>query len=142
MIRYSDEEGFIRPHGIKYRENQDKNIKLPKVAVGVFSRHLFEDVIEKFSSLEVGYISCANMDRNVYIIKYKDVEITFFMAGVSGPWIAGDIEELYAAGVEKVIIFGNCGDLMQILKIVVSLFQRLDIEMKGQVIIMFQKVKQ
>lgn len=56
MIRYSDEEGFIRPHGIKYRENQDENIKLPKVAVGVFSRHLFEDVIEKFSSLEVGYI--------------------------------------------------------------------------------------
>ena len=111
MIRYSDEEGFIRPHGIKYRENQDENIKLPKVAVGVFSRHLFEDVIEKFSSLEVGYISCANMDRNVYIIKYKDVEITFFMAGVSGPWIAGDIEELYAAGVEKVIIFGNCGVL-------------------------------
>ena len=47
---------------------------------------------------EVGYISCANMDRNVYIIKYKDVEITFFMAGVSGPWIAGDIEELYVLG--------------------------------------------
>ena len=58
MIKYSDEKGFIRPHGIKYRENQDKNIKLPKVAVGVFSRHLFEDVIEKFSSLEVGYIMC------------------------------------------------------------------------------------
>ena len=51
------------------------------------------------------------MDRNVYIIKYKNVEITFFMAGVSGPWIAGDIEELYAAGVEKIIIFGNCGVL-------------------------------
>ena len=31
---------------------------------------------------EVGYIPCANMDRNVYIIKYKDVEIPFFMAGV------------------------------------------------------------
>lgn len=47
---------------------------------------------------EVGYISCANMDRKVYIIKYKDVEITFFMAGVSGPWIAGDIEVLYVLG--------------------------------------------
>ena len=33
------------------------------------------------------------------------------MAGVSGPWIAGDIEELYSAGVQKVIIFGNCGVL-------------------------------
>ena len=111
MIRYSDEEGFIRPKGIKFREGQDKNIKLPKVAVGVFSRHLFNDVIEKFSCLEVGYISCANMERNIYILKYKDIELTFFMAGVSGPWISADIEELHSQGVEKFIIFGNCGVL-------------------------------
>ncbi len=111
MIKYSSEEGFIKPHGIKHREGQDTNIKLPKVAVGVFSRHLFEDVIEKFSCLEVGYISCANLERNVYIIKYKDVEVTFFMAGVGGPLIAADIEELHSAGVEKFIIFGNCGVL-------------------------------
>ena len=111
MIRYSEEEGFIRSKGIKFREGQDKNIRLPKVAVGVFSRHLFEDVIEKFSCLEVGYISCANMERNIYILKYKDVEITFFMAGVSGPWISADIEELHSQGVEKFIIFGNCGVL-------------------------------
>ena len=111
MIKFSEEEGFIKAHGIKFREGQDKNIKLPSVAVGVFSRHLFDDVIEKYSALEVGYFSCANMERNIYIIKYKDIEIVFFMAGVSGPWIAGDIEELYSAGVQKVIIFGNCGVL-------------------------------
>ena len=111
MIRYSAEEGFIRPKGIKFREGQDQNIKLPKVAVGVFSRHLFEDVIEKFSCLEVGYISCANMERNIYILKYKEIELTFFMAGVSGPWISADIEELHSQGVEKFIIFGNCGVL-------------------------------
>ena len=111
MIKFSEEEGFIKAHGFKHIEGQDKNIKLPKVAVGVFSRHLFDDVIEKYSALEVGYFSCANMERNIYIIKYKDIEIVFFMAGVSGPWIAGDIEELYSAGVQKVIIFGNCGVL-------------------------------
>lgn len=111
MIRYSNEEGFIRPKGIKFRENQDSNIILPKVAVGVFSRHLFHDVVEKFSCLEVGYISCSNMERNVYILKYKDVEITFFNAGVSGPWISCDIEQLSKQGVEKFIIFGNCGVL-------------------------------
>lgn len=111
MIRYSNDEGFIKPKGIKFRENQDKNIKLPKVAVGVFSRHLFDDVIEKFSCKEVGYISSANMERNIYILRYKDTEITFFMAGVSGPWISADIEELHVQGVEKFIIFGNCGVL-------------------------------
>ena len=111
MIKYSSEEGFIKPKGIKHRDGQDANIKLPKVAVGVFSRHLFLDVIEKFSSLEVGYISSANLEKNVYIIKYKDVEIVFFMAGVGGPLVAGDIEELHSDGVQKFIIFGNCGVL-------------------------------
>jgi len=111
MIRFSNDEGFIKAKGIKFREGQDSNIVLPKVAVGVFSRHLFEDVIEKFSCNEVGYIACANFERNVYILRYKEVEITFFMAGVSGPWISADIEELSAQGVEKFIIFGNCGVL-------------------------------
>lgn len=111
MIRYSEEEGFIKAKGIKFREGQNSSIKLPKVAVGVFSRHLFFDVVEKFSCMEVGYMSCANMERNVYILRYKDTEITFFMAGVSGPWISADIEELSKQGVEKFIIFGNCGVL-------------------------------
>ncbi|MBQ7136933.1 MAG: nucleoside phosphorylase [Bacilli bacterium] len=111
MIKYSDEEGFIKAKGIKFREGQDKNIVLPKVAVGVFSRHLFNDVIEKFSCKEVGYISTANMEKNVYILRYKNDEITFFMAGVSGPWISADIEELSAQGVKKFVIFGNCGVL-------------------------------
>ena len=51
------------------------------------------------------------MERNVYILKYKDVELTLFHAGVSGPWISADIEQLSKQGVEKFIIFGNCGVL-------------------------------
>ncbi len=111
MIRYSDEEGFIKPIGIKFREGQDKNIRLPKVAVLVFSRHLYYDVIEKFPCKEVGYISSSNYERNIYILKYKNTEITFTMAGVSGPYISTDIEDLNKQGVEKFIIFGNCGVL-------------------------------
>ena len=111
MIRYSEEEGFIRPKGIKFREGQDKNIRLPKVAVGVFSRHLFYDVVQKFNCKEVGYINAFNFEKDVYILNYKDTEITFFMAGVSGPHISMDIEELSKQGVEKFIIFGNCGVL-------------------------------
>lgn len=84
---------------------------MPKVAVGVFSRYLFFDVVEKYSCKEVGYISSANMERNVYILRYRNIELTFFMAGVSGPWISSDIEVLHAQGVKKVIIIGNCGVL-------------------------------
>ena len=111
MIRFDDSEPFIKPHGIKFKEGQNPNIVLPKVAVGVFSNHLFKDIVEKFSTNEVGYISGANMERNVYIINYKGTLITLFMAGVSGAWLCADIEELHAQGVEKFIIFGNCGVL-------------------------------
>ena len=51
------------------------------------------------------------MERNVYILRYRNIELTFFMAGVSGPWISSDIEVLHAQGVKKVIIIGNCGVL-------------------------------
>ncbi len=111
MIKYSEEEGFIKPIGLNFREGQNKNIKLPEVAVGVFSKHLYDDIVEKFSSLEVGYFLSTNMERNVYIIKYKGVEITFFMAGVGGPMISADLEDLIKKGVKKFIIFGNCGVL-------------------------------
>lgn len=111
MIRFSKEEGFIKPSGIKFREGQDSNIILPSVAVGVFSKQLFRDVVQKYNCMEVGYISCANLEKNVYIINYKDTLITFFMAGVSGAHISADIEELSANGVKKFIIFGNCGVL-------------------------------
>ena len=33
------------------------------------------------------------------------------MAGISGPWISQDIEELNVNGVDTLIIFGNCGVL-------------------------------
>lgn len=111
MISYSNQEGFIRPKGIRFKEGQDENIILPEVAVGVFSKHLYHDVIQKFNCREVGVLRCANMDREVYILNYKGIDITFFMAGVSGPWISADIEELYVQGVKKFIIFGNCGVL-------------------------------
>ena len=111
MNKFDNTEPFIKPHGIKFRDGQDTNIKLPKTAIGVFSRHLFKDIVEKFNTKEVGYISSANIERNIYIINYKGTYLTLFMAGVGGPLISADIEELHAQGVEKFIIFGNCGVL-------------------------------
>ena len=110
MIKYSDGEGIVRINGLHNDEERIKN-KLPSVAIGVFSRYLYQEVIEKFPSYEVGYLSCANYRTNVYIIKYKNQEITFFMAHVSAPRIADDIEQLKVNGVKTFIIFGNCGVL-------------------------------
>ena len=36
MIKFSNEEGFIKARGIAFRDGQDKNIVLPEVGIGVF----------------------------------------------------------------------------------------------------------
>lgn len=109
MILYSNEEGFIKPRGIKNNEGiHDPNIKLPHIGVGVFSEHLLKDIAKKFKCIKAGELI---QKRPIYILEYKNIKITLFMAGISGPWISQDIEELNVNGVDTFIIFGNCGVL-------------------------------
>ena len=109
MILYSDEDGFIKPQGIKNLKGiRDSSIKLPHIAVGVFSEYLVKDIAKIFECEKVGELT---EKRPVYIMEYKDIKITLFMAGISGPWISNDIEELSVNGVDTFIIFGNCGVL-------------------------------
>lgn len=109
MILYSNEEGFIKPRGIKNNDGiHDPNIKLPHIGVGIFSEHLLNNIVEKFECKKVGELM---KKRPIYILEYKNIKITLFMAGISGPWISQDIEELNVNGVFTLIIFGNCGVL-------------------------------
>lgn len=112
MIKFSKEDGMIKPTGIRKLDGKhDMNLSLPHIAIGVFSECLLNDIVQKFLCEKVGTLSCANCQRPVYIMKYKDVEFTLFMAGISGPWISSDIEQLSVHGVDTFIIFGNCGVL-------------------------------
>jgi len=84
MIIYSEEESITKPFGIKKLDGtRDINFKLPHIAVGVFSEYLLDDIVAKFGCEKVGVISCANCQRPVYVMKYKDMKITLFLAGVS-----------------------------------------------------------
>ena len=112
MIRYSEEEGFIKSEGI--RDRNDKRLEkviLPKTAIGVFSIKLLESIVEKFNCEKVGYFGGASFHRPVYIMRHNNKEFTLFNAGISGAWISSDIEDLNYNGVKKFIIFGNCGVL-------------------------------
>ncbi len=111
MIKYSEGNGIVRINGIHYRDEKKKDIPIPKLAIGVFSRYLFNDIIEKFQALEIGYISCANYESNIYIVRYNDVEFVLFMAHVSSCRISDDIEQLRVSGVKTFIVYGNCGVL-------------------------------
>lgn len=109
MIIYSNEEGFIKPRGIKNNDGiHDPNIRLPHIGVGVFSKHLLNDIVKKFKCKKIGELM---QNRPIYILEYKNTTITLFLAGISGPWISQDIEELNINGVDTLIIFGNCGVL-------------------------------
>ena len=108
MIIFGKGEPIIKTHGVHL--TGDISI-FPEVAVGVFSHHLFEDIVSKYQCNKVGYMKNANFERDVYIMKYKDAEITLFMASVGASHMAADIEELAYNGVKKFIIFGNCGVL-------------------------------
>lgn len=112
MIRYSEEEGFIKSEGI--RDRNDKRLEkviLPKTAIGVFSIKLLESIVEKFNCEKVGYFGGASFHRPVYIMRHNNKEFTLFNAGISGAWISSDIEDSNYNGVKKFIIFGNCGVL-------------------------------
>lgn len=55
MILYSNEEGFIKPRGIRNNEGiHDTNIKLPHIGVGVFSEHLLKDIVKKIKCIKAG----------------------------------------------------------------------------------------
>lgn len=117
MIRYSEEEGFIRSEGI--RDRNDKRLEkviLPKTAIGVFSIKLLESIVEKFNCEKVGYFGGASFHRPVYVMRHNNKKFTLFNAGISGAWISSDIEDLNYNGVEKFIIFGNCGVLDKTIK--------------------------
>lgn len=109
MIFYSKEEGFIKPRGIKGKDGiRSTNIKIPHIAIGVFSEHLVNNIVNRYNCEKIGELT---EKRPVYILSYKNTNITLFMAGISGPWISGDIEDLNVNGVDTFIIFGNCGVL-------------------------------
>lgn len=112
MIKYSDEEGFIQSEGIRdENDSREKIPVLPETAIGVFSEKLFMNIVKSFSHKKVGYFSGAGSHRPIYTINYNNKEFTIFNAGVSAPWICTDIEDLHFNGVNKYIIFGNCGVL-------------------------------
>ena len=49
MIILGKEDVLLKPIGLVFKDDQDTDIILPKVAIGVFSKVLFNDIIERFN---------------------------------------------------------------------------------------------
>lgn len=84
---------------------------MPKVAVTCFARETFERLLRAVKGEKIAESSCANMVIPIYKAYYNDVDIALFMSDVGAPMCVGIMEDLFAMGVEKVVVFGTCGVL-------------------------------
>ena len=84
---------------------------MPKIAVTCFSRATFDRMLEVFGGERVTIRSLANLDITVYETLYKDVKVALYLSPVGAPACALLLEDVFALGVEKIVMFGTCGVL-------------------------------
>ena len=83
----------------------------PKVGVTCFSKKLFDQLVSKFNGVEIAMCSNGNGKLPIYKINYDGKDIALFMSRVGAPACIVQYEELFAMGLEKIIVFGTCGVL-------------------------------
>lgn len=84
---------------------------MPKVAISCFERKNFERVLKLLNGEEIAVTKNANDDFPIYKVTYKNTELAMFMMDMGSAGAGGQLEEVYALGVETVIVFGSCGVL-------------------------------
>ena len=84
---------------------------MPETMVSCFSRVTFQRMAESLNAEPIAQIKSANMVFPVYRAEYGGTPIALMMAGVGAPLCVGNLEEAFALGVRRVILFGNCGVL-------------------------------
>lgn len=83
----------------------------PKIGITCFSNELMDRYVENFKGEKIAEVSCANGKIPIYKIDYKGIDIALFMSRVGAPACTVQYEEILAMGLEKLIMFGNCGVL-------------------------------
>lgn len=86
---------------------------IPKIAVTCYSHVTFERMIHNLDTEVIAASSCANGVTPIYKTNYKGTDLVLFMIDVGAPMSVGMLEDVFAMGVEKVIVFGTCGVLDQ-----------------------------
>ena len=89
----------------------EKVDNMPDVAIACFSDILFKNIIDGGKCIEIGKLHNTNGYKSIYEIDYKGKRFALFMMAVGAPAAVNDIEEVHQMGVNKFIVFGNCGVL-------------------------------
>ncbi len=83
----------------------------PRIAVSCFSRVTFDRLIKELKGVPIASTGMANMDIPVYRVIYNGIEIALFMSYVGAAACIAVLEDVFAMGVEKIVLFGTCGVL-------------------------------
>jgi uridine phosphorylase len=83
----------------------------PKVAVSCFSYVTLERLLKELNGVPIESTGTANMKIPVYKVIYNGAEIALFMSCVGAAGCVAVLEDIFAMGVEKIVLFGTCGVL-------------------------------
>ncbi len=84
---------------------------MPKTAVTCFSKETFQRMLEVFLGEKIAKTMVANMEIPVYKTSYKGIELALFMSDVGAPACVAALEDVFAMGAERIVMFGTCGVL-------------------------------
>lgn len=105
-----DKEAVINPSDV-VPYDVAQSVCIPKVAVACFGWNSFARMVDTFAGEQIFTTSNANAEWPVYKAVYKGTEIALFMMDMGAAGAAGMMEELYAYGIEMIVVFGSCGVL-------------------------------
>ena len=83
----------------------------PKTGVTCFSKKLFDQLADEFNGTEIALSSNGNGKLPIYKINYNGEDLALFMSRVGASVCVVQYEEIFAMGLEKVVVFGTCGVL-------------------------------
>lgn len=105
-------EAIINPWDLVCKECKVKG-EMPKIAVCCFEGKTFYRLVELLKGELIAVTKNANGDEPIYKVSYKGKDIALIMLDVGATGAGGQLEEIYALGVEKVIVYGSCGVLYE-----------------------------
>lgn len=83
----------------------------PRTIISIFSRHLFNRLIDFLGGEQIDSYNDVDGEWPVYRVSYRDKQFAFVKARGGAPACAGSFEDVLAMGGERIILLGNCGVL-------------------------------
>ena len=104
VLNPSDWISFIeRMHG-------KKPPRIPRYCVLSFFREMYDYVRENYNPRIIDY---PPEDHPIYILKHKDLEISYLHPGICAPYAGAMLEQMSALGAEYFVFIGGVGTLVK-----------------------------